>query len=148
MTTMASQITNLTIVYSIVYSDADTGEFQRSVTRKLFPFDDVIMIYMCHDLRVPIIRTKLGEWNIRHRGTIVWNSFLHSPYLKECGILWFHVEAARRPPPTLCSVVSMKTLKVFNGLFWNLTYILTVVSSRIFLHVWPDQHISLCLART
>ena len=64
MTTMASQITNPTIVCSIVYSDADQRKHQRSaslafvwgihrsavnsphkgpVTRKMFPFDDVIM---------------------------------------------------------------------------------------------------------
>ena len=62
---IASQITSLTIVYSTVYSDADQGEHQSSaslafvwgihrwpvnsphkwpVTRKIFPFDDVIMI--------------------------------------------------------------------------------------------------------
>ena len=60
----ASQITSLTIVYSTVYSDADQRKHQRSaslafvrgihrgpvnsphkwpVTRKMFPFDDVIM---------------------------------------------------------------------------------------------------------
>ena len=66
MSRMASQITSLTIVYSTVYyySDADQGEHQSSaslafvrgihrwpvnsphkgpVTRKMFPFDDVIM---------------------------------------------------------------------------------------------------------
>ena len=64
MDTIASQITSLTIVYSIVYSDADKGNHQSSaslafvrvihrgpvnsphkwtVTRKMFPFDDVIM---------------------------------------------------------------------------------------------------------
>ena len=64
MGTMASQITSLTIVYSIVYSDADERKHQSSaslafvrgihrgpvnfphkctVTRKMFPFDDVIM---------------------------------------------------------------------------------------------------------
>ena len=64
MTTIASQITSLTIVYSIVYSDADQSKHQSSaslafvwgihrgpvnsphrwpVTRKMFPFDDVIM---------------------------------------------------------------------------------------------------------
>ena len=64
MTTMASQITSLTIVYSIVYTDADKKKHQSSallaivwgihrwpvnsphkgpVTRKMFPFDDVIM---------------------------------------------------------------------------------------------------------
>ena len=57
----ASQITSLTIVYSIVYSDADQRKHQSSatlafvrgihrrphkwpVTRKIFPFDDVIMM--------------------------------------------------------------------------------------------------------
>ena len=64
MGAMASQITSLTIVYSIVYSDADQWKHQSSasltlvweihlgpvnsshkwpVTRKMFPFDDVIM---------------------------------------------------------------------------------------------------------
>ena len=64
MATMASQITSLTIVYSTVYSGADQRKHQSSaslafvrgiprgplnsphkwsVTRKMFPFDDVIM---------------------------------------------------------------------------------------------------------
>ena len=64
MATLASQITSLAIVYSIVYSDADQRKHQSSaslafvrgihrgpvnsphkgpVTRKMFPFDDVIM---------------------------------------------------------------------------------------------------------
>ena len=64
MSTMASQITSLTIVYSTVYSDVDQRKHQSSaslaflrgvhrrpvnsphkgpVTRKMFPFDDVIM---------------------------------------------------------------------------------------------------------
>ena len=64
--TVASQITSLTIVYSAVYSDADQRKLQSSaslavvrgihrgpgnsphnwpVTRKMFPFDDVIMIH-------------------------------------------------------------------------------------------------------
>ena len=66
MGTEASQITSLTIVYSTVYSDADQNKHQSSaslafvrgihrgpvnsphkgpVTRKMFPFDDVIMYY-------------------------------------------------------------------------------------------------------
>ena len=65
MGAMASQITNLTIIYSTVYSGADERKHQSSaslafvwgnhrslvnsphkepVTRKMFPFDDVIMI--------------------------------------------------------------------------------------------------------
>ena len=67
MTTIASQITSLTIVYSTVYSDADQRKHQSpaslgfvwgihrgpvnsphkgSVTRKMFPFDDVIMNFL------------------------------------------------------------------------------------------------------
>ena len=71
MGAIASQITSLTIVYSTVDSDADqrrhqssapltfvreisleTGEFlaQKPVTRKMFPFDDVIMqTDLCND---------------------------------------------------------------------------------------------------
>ena len=65
MSAIASQITSLAIVYSIVYSKADQRKHQSSaslafvlginrgpvnfphkwpVTRKMFPFDDVIMI--------------------------------------------------------------------------------------------------------
>ena len=50
---IASQITSLPIVYSIVYSDADQRKHESSaslafahkwpVRRKMFPFDDVIM---------------------------------------------------------------------------------------------------------
>ena len=64
MGAIASQITSLTIVYSTVYTDADQRKYQSSaslafvrgihrgpvnsphkwpVTRKMFPFDDVIM---------------------------------------------------------------------------------------------------------
>ena len=66
MTTLASQITSLTVVYSIVYSGVIQRKHQSSaslafvreihrgpvnfphkwpVTRKMFPFDDVIMIF-------------------------------------------------------------------------------------------------------
>ena len=65
MTMLASQITSLTVVYSIVYSDVNQRKHQSSaslafvreihrgpvnfphkwpVTRKMFPFDDVIML--------------------------------------------------------------------------------------------------------
>ena len=69
MGTIASQITSLTIVFSTIYSDADQRKHQSSaslaflwgihwgpvnsphkwpVTRKNFPFDDVIMDYFHH----------------------------------------------------------------------------------------------------
>ena len=57
MGAMASQITSLTIVYSTVYSGVGQRKHQSSaslafvrgihkwpITRKMFPFDDVIMI--------------------------------------------------------------------------------------------------------
>ena len=57
MGAIASQITSLTIVYSTVYSGADQSRHQSSaslafvwkwpVTRKMFPFDDVIMWWLC-----------------------------------------------------------------------------------------------------
>ena len=74
MGTIASQITGLTIVYSTVDSGADQRKHQSSaslafvwgihrgpvnsphkwpVTRKLFPFDDVIMIIESWDMCSP-----------------------------------------------------------------------------------------------
>ena len=71
MGAIASQLTSLTIVYSTVYSEADQRKHQSSpslafvwvihrgpvnsphkwpVTRKMFPFDDVIMCEVVHIL--------------------------------------------------------------------------------------------------
>ena len=71
MTMLASQITSLTVVYSIVYSGVNQRKHQSSaslafvreihrgpvnfphkwpVTRKMFPFDDVIMFSHEHDI--------------------------------------------------------------------------------------------------
>ena len=83
MDTMVSQITSLTIVYATVYSGADQRKHQSSVslafvpgidrepvnsphkwpvTRKMFPFDDVIMDYSMpirrfydHTIRIEIV---------------------------------------------------------------------------------------------
>ena len=81
MDTIASQITSLTIVYSTVYSDADQRKHQSSaslalvrgihrgpvnfphrwpVTRKMFPFDDVIMLHT----RMSWWTTHSGAWNL------------------------------------------------------------------------------------
>ena len=80
MTTMASQITSLTIVYSTVYSCANQRKHQSSaslafvrgihrglgtsphkepVTRKMFPFDDVIMFNIIDP--VPVMLTTMGD---------------------------------------------------------------------------------------
>ena len=95
---IASQITSLTIVYSIVYSDADQRKHQSSaslafvrgihrrpvnsphkwpVTRKMSPFDDVIMLLSreCH--RTSLMRSQhwFREWlgAIRHQA-ITWTN--------------------------------------------------------------------------
>ena len=49
MTKMASQMTSLTIVYSTVYSDQRKHQSSASLAfvRKMFPFDDVIMVIVC-----------------------------------------------------------------------------------------------------
>ena len=82
MGTIASQITNLAIVYSTVYSDADPRKYQSSaslasvrgihrrpvnsphkwpVTRKMFPFDDVIMKYS-NDYKVRHIFSQVSKF--------------------------------------------------------------------------------------
>ena len=89
MSAMASQITSLTIVYSTVYSGADQRKHQSSaslafvrgihrwpvnslhkgpVTRKMFPFDDVIMFSEI-SIEIPIfsfnkmhIKMSSGKW--------------------------------------------------------------------------------------
>ena len=90
MGAIASQITSLTIVYLIVYSDADRRKYQSSasltfvrgihrgpvnsphkwpVTRKMFPFDDVIMTYSCLVCdRTPIVMAKHGGSCVRFSG--------------------------------------------------------------------------------
>ena len=91
MGTIASQITSLTIVYSIVYSDADQRIHQCSaslafvrgihrgpvnsphkwpVTRKMFPFDDVIMNIKvgamitprCCQRHLSLLAVEVGAW--------------------------------------------------------------------------------------
>ena len=90
MGTIASQITSLTIVYSIVYSDADQRKQQssaslafvrgihrgpvnsphkRPVTRKMVPFDDVIMEAMC-DL------ASDSEITLENMGTVIPEGFI------------------------------------------------------------------------
>ena len=90
MDTIASQITSLTIVYSTVYSDADQRKYQSSaslafvrgihrgpvnsphkwpVTRKMLPFDDVIVKY-CH-LQVNNVST-LYVWSIKCSSSIIY----------------------------------------------------------------------------
>ena len=102
MSAMASQITSLTIVYSTVYSGADQRKYQSSaslafvrgihrgpvnsphkwpVTRKMFPFDDVIMCSIGNGLAPVPPQTIISvEFDISHRsfcGLSQWEATLH-----------------------------------------------------------------------
>ena len=96
MCAIASQITSLAIVYTIVYSDTDQRKHQSSaslafawgihrglvnspqkwpVTRKMFPFDDVIMLMRGKCVRI----WCTFEWEIHqspvdspHKGPKIW----------------------------------------------------------------------------
>ena len=120
MSAMASQITNLTIVYSNGYSSADQRKHQSSaslafvrgihrwpvnsphkgpVTRKMFPFDDVIMIkvpvklyavnlflflgnmeYICPFCYVSTLRSPIPMWSlsIKEKDSFIWYSQCHA----------------------------------------------------------------------
>ena len=90
MDAIASQISSLTIVYSVVYSDADQRKHQSyaslafvrgihrgpmisplkwPVTRKMFPFDDVIMDVFS--------QATDSEWalDLEEKYTVVWLSW-------------------------------------------------------------------------
>ena len=89
------QITSLTIVCSTVYSGADQRKFQSSasvafvrgihqwpvnsphkwpVTRKMFPFDDVIMFgnALEHWVRPLAASAVFGKWVVDHFSTKAW----------------------------------------------------------------------------
>ena len=90
MGTIASQITSLTIVYSALYSGADQSKHQSSaslafvwrihrgpvnsphkwpVTRKMSPFDDVIMINVS-------VKFEIIFWSVgRHRGALMYKVY-------------------------------------------------------------------------
>ena len=103
MTTMASQITSPTVVYSTVYSDADQRKHQSSAslafvwgihrdrwiprtnghaaTRKMFPFDDVIMA--CHTasyFQTKVAYVSREQWAFLWRDTnfLIWNILLRT----------------------------------------------------------------------
>ena len=106
MGAIASQITSLTIVYSTVYSDADQRKHQSfaslafvwgshrgpvnsphkwPVTRKMFPFDDVIMC-------------GIALW---------WMSLIWNQYCSGNGLVQFRM-GSRKPIFNQCSVKMIK----------------------------------------
>ena len=93
MGVIASQITSLTIFYSIVYSDADQRKHQSSaslafvrgihwgpvnspnkwpVTRKMFPFDDVIM-------KIPLLDNGSNNFSKQQHCYEITRNMFHFP---------------------------------------------------------------------
>ena len=124
MTTMASQITSLTVVYSIVYSDADQRNHQSSaslafvrgihrstvnsphkwpVTRKRFH----LLTSSCARSSVGTMMTKSGPWH------------LHFKYQLLMNLLWFQtiVPQTRRPLGDIIVIFNV----VFPNTFYNLS---------------------------
>ena len=102
MTMLASQITSLTVVYSIVYSGINQRKHQSSaslafvreihrgpvnfphkwpVTRKMFPFDDVIMFTYIFPMVV--------------KRSVVWDSFRGVVSTRACQSRWWYAARAR-----------------------------------------------------
>ena len=145
MSAIASQITSLTVVYSTVYSDADQREHESSaslafvrgihrgpvnslhkwpVTRKMFPFDDVIMFFCYRQKpRRPTRREHMAShsiglyippwiiWGIRlvsvTRGTEIIPSKLqlHSPWMYTLP----HLSKKKKHIPTFRSATVLET---------------------------------------
>ena len=99
MGAIASQITSLTIVYSTVYSDVDQSKHQssaslaivwkihrgpvnyphkRPVTRKMFPFDDVIMVNSQMDRYHSYFPLHKNLWH--KNGKLLYKSYLQDTY--------------------------------------------------------------------
>ena len=119
MSTIASQITSLAIVYWTIYSGADQRKHQSSVSltfmwgihqwpvssphkwpvkRKMFPFDDVIIIS----------HTAVSRWIVRGLIPISQNPLLHL----------FHIPQCSTPSKHICSAWS--TVGYATGAFWDL----------------------------
>ena len=140
---ITSQITSLTIVYSTVYSDADQSKHQSSaslafvlgihrwpvnsphkgpVTRKMFPFDDVIMGFYSLRRRFTSIREREREIkfiglfeNRGHRGPYSpYKPFNHNLYI---GIIIFpHID---NPQYTGYDLPKKKPNKIINEKKWG-----------------------------
>ena len=128
MGTMASQITSLTVVYSTVYSGADQRKHQSSasltfvreihrgpvnsphkgpVTRKMFPFDDVIMV-SC------ILLIGYVNWFSMETVQLCTCGFWPIPNIIPCQILvWFTISSRDR--------ISLNILNIFGLLRRNFT---------------------------
>ena len=147
MDVIASQITRFTIVYSLVYSDADQSKHQSSaslaivreihqgpvnsphkwpVTRKMFPFDDVIM------KATPVVYRHLRPQAMLYRANLMkryQDLFSVSPdYILDIGIyhairlvLWMR-QLGTRSPMTLAGTASQPVVVCTFLLLGTLTH--------------------------
>ena len=157
MGTMASQITSLTIVYSIVHSDINQRKHQsaasqafvwgiyrwpvnsphkRPVTRKMFPFDDVIMIFMV----VLVIHMQIStmiSWHGTRSALCTWkeeiNGFPHMQRASNANLLVITLSADGLPhnganPPAGTLLSTIQTCFSWYWLFliiisWSVAYL-------------------------
>ena len=128
MGVMASQITNLTIVYSTVHSGADQWKHQSSaslaivrwpvnsphkwpVTRKMFPFDNVIMgtshglfVTLCKEMHICV--NELGHhWNSSGNGLLP---------IQRLPIAWINANISIGPLGTNFHEISIKIQTVLS----------------------------------
>ena len=92
---MASQIPRLTIIYSTIHSDADQGNIKAPrhwplcrdsphkwpVTRKMFPFDDVIMGARCHSnctIEVTLFRQYNNISSLARSRRLFWIIYIYT----------------------------------------------------------------------
>ena len=135
MTTMVSQITSLTVVYSIVHLGANQRKHRNSasltfvrgihrgpvnsshkwpVTRKMFPFDDVIMPRCDMAFIAPVHRNKPDI-------TYLLATVLSSGTSPEMGQSYYWYEYSSACEISLVNVVKWNT--------WIYWYFLTVITS-------------------
>ena len=154
MDAIASQITSLTIVYSIVYSDADQRKHESSVslafvrgihrgplnsrhkwpvTRKIFPFDDVIM-FPCILTTVLCLYINSSYWY----HVIMFNFILHNGLITVELIAWLHLHQlidcnftssliTPSPAPPLPAHTHTKT-------YATIEVIWTLIASSLYIH--------------
>ena len=149
MSATASQITSLTIVNSTVYSDESEHQSSASlafvrgirqwpgntphkglVTRKMFPFDNVIMFRKC-DEHYCGIQPIYTHGDIMHRSvSIVANDLSGDKAVNsnKCGIKWYACKDLVWSLDTTILFILILTLLYFNVLFWHI--ILTLVFAR------------------
>ena len=97
MTTMASQITSITVVYSTVYSDADQRNHQSSaslafvwgihrdrwIARQRVSYAENVSIWWRHHASLSNL-TSLSDAEV----SVKWQAFQLPRYLRNCRVVW------------------------------------------------------------